>query len=972
VLAAVASDQSGKMVTLTAVDSEVSDNECQDVALSSTAPIDPKITVFLGTGGAVFFAYLARASLMSSSSRFQRNLSEEGVILCSLTGSLSEVSDQAATISIKHSSYFQGNVGLQGGHLFYVEQDRFDECASNVENHGCLTVVSITGNSTFEEHGYRNEDQGPFFYVSGYWLHLLLEDAFFLDNILSPEIDAPLIFDVSAYASDIHVTGHATFRGNKGDKARGLLRLNALGGGCEGYHSILVDQESSFIDNHAAVGTMLFLYLPKCPLNKVGVTIEGKVVVEGNTASAGGGSILVMEEPLIHPGSTPYPITPVNVTLKGPDLRIVNNSSPFGLLSFGPHTATYLTMTGPMDISGVTAQVGGIVSSQGYLYGTFEDLSIASVQARMGGFLHASTHCDVTLKNVRMDSFVVEDGGGVFDVGSVGFYDSESWSSIQLERCQLGNHEAPAGGVIYTSSSNVNVTFTATEVFGNQATKGGVLYVDGGSVHVRMKDGSSFESNSGSRGAVCHVAGGSVIVDIDESSSATSNSATDYGGVMYVASHASGTIRAVDEEAAWFGTMPLHENSARKGGVLYVARDAVAILDGVCMESNFAAEGNSSYVDSRGTLLLYHMPPIERSTILAPPESLVCADPGSLRVAKDSVYSTACHGYDLKHVVCPDRLSLVHPTEPASCNTISVETLVLVSAIVIAAFALPAIVLAGWAALRRMQSQQQLADILLPRPIANQLYRGGLLREIINGSRLFVRDQANVVVMYIDVEGFTSWSSGRESDEVVEALKAFFGTLDQECARCGCLKIQTVGDCYVAAVGVLGETFSPAECLARGVAFAWRAVELIQEQSGRRASLPSAVRIGLSQGHVTTGIIGSGRLQFEVIGDTVNVAASLESLNRAQANTILLPVALRRRLEEAYPGYAVFSDTSRITVLEGLHRLECCRITACNVDGLLHCIDPGSYPRPRTNAPRRIRLGIGAGRRSTSLYGRLY
>eukprot|EP00958_Prasinococcus_capsulatus_P026145 scaffold4647_cov393-Prasinococcus_capsulatus_cf.AAC.3 len=38
---------------------------------------------------------------------------QEGVILCSLTGSLSEVSDQAATISIKHSSYFQGNVGLQ-------------------------------------------------------------------------------------------------------------------------------------------------------------------------------------------------------------------------------------------------------------------------------------------------------------------------------------------------------------------------------------------------------------------------------------------------------------------------------------------------------------------------------------------------------------------------------------------------------------------------------------------------------------------------------------------------------------------------------------------------------------------------------------------------------------------------------------------------------------------------------------------
>eukprot|EP00958_Prasinococcus_capsulatus_P004197 scaffold389_cov382-Prasinococcus_capsulatus_cf.AAC.7 len=106
----------------------------------------------------------------------------------------------------------------------------------------------------------------------------------------------------------------------------------------------------------------------------------------------------------------------------------------------------------------------------------------------------------------------------------------------------------------------------------------------------------------------------------------------------------------------------------------------------------------------------------------------------------------------------------------------------------------------------------------------------------------------------------------------------------------------------MAAVGALGEDMGATERLARAVAFAWRSIEILKEGTDGGVSLPQLCRVGINQGMAPvralvafTTIVAQlphrsaeRRLQFDLWGDTVNVASRLGSKN-TEPNTILVP-----------------------------------------------------------------------------------
>eukprot|EP00980_Cylindrotheca_fusiformis_P012652 scaffold3091_cov117-Cylindrotheca_fusiformis.AAC.4 len=71
-----------------------------------------------------------------------------------------------------------------------------------------------------------------------------------------------------------------------------------------------------------------------------------------------------------------------------------------------------------------------------------------------------------------------------------------------------------------------------------------------------------------------------------------------------------------------------------------------------------------------------------------------------------------------------------------------------------------------------------------------------------NGSAPMADLFPSVTVIFADLVGFTAWSSAREPHHVFILLETIYGAFDKLAYRHGVFKVETVGDCYVAAVGL--------------------------------------------------------------------------------------------------------------------------------------------------------------------------
>lgn len=164
----------------------------------------------------------------------------------------------------------------------------------------------------------------------------------------------------------------------------------------------------------------------------------------------------------------------------------------------------------------------------------------------------------------------------------------------------------------------------------------------------------------------------------------------------------------------------------------------------------------------------------------------------------------------------------------------------------------------------------------LPRHVADRVLRG----ESVSGDNC-----EEATVLFLDVVGFTEMSSNIPPGHVVRLLDAIFSRCDLVCNRHGLTKIKTIGDSYMAVAGV------PEALDGHASKAAHAAVDLLTELNSLEISMPAElgdtswvndieridVRIGMHSGPVVAGIIGSERLQYDVWGDTVNVASRMES-----------------------------------------------------------------------------------------------
>ena len=135
------------------------------------------------------------------------------------------------------------------------------------------------------------------------------------------------------------------------------------------------------------------------------------------------------------------------------------------------------------------------------------------------------------------------------------------------------------------------------------------------------------------------------------------------------------------------------------------------------------------------------------------------------------------------------------------------------------------------------------------------------------------RYHSSATTMFADFVGFTRLVESHEPGEVLEILNHFFSGFDQIIARHGLTKVKTIGDCYMVVGGVPGSSTTHAADMCNAARDFLTFVEGTNVQYQALGWEPWALRVGVHTGPVIAGYSGT---EFDIWGDTVNIAARLQ------------------------------------------------------------------------------------------------
>ncbi|MBS1569734.1 MAG: tetratricopeptide repeat protein [Bacteroidetes bacterium] len=190
---------------------------------------------------------------------------------------------------------------------------------------------------------------------------------------------------------------------------------------------------------------------------------------------------------------------------------------------------------------------------------------------------------------------------------------------------------------------------------------------------------------------------------------------------------------------------------------------------------------------------------------------------------------------------------------------------------------------------KMIQAERDRSDSLLlnilPAQVADELKRDGKAK---------AREVEGVSILFTDFHDFTKMSERLSAQELVEGIDWCYRAFDAIATRHGLEKIKTIGDSYMCAGG-LPEPRSDSRLntvLAALEMQEW--IKLHAREQIARGKPPFRMRAGIHTGPVVAGIVGETKFQYDVWGDTVNIAArivaagALDEVNISEATYLQL------------------------------------------------------------------------------------
>ena len=156
-------------------------------------------------------------------------------------------------------------------------------------------------------------------------------------------------------------------------------------------------------------------------------------------------------------------------------------------------------------------------------------------------------------------------------------------------------------------------------------------------------------------------------------------------------------------------------------------------------------------------------------------------------------------------------------------------------------------------------------------------------------------------VLFADIRNFTQLSTVMQPEQVVELLNRYFSTMVDIIFKNGGTLDKFLGDGLMALFGVPYPIEKPEERAVRTALEMLDALQELNRDLEAKGMLRLDIGVGINSGPVVAGNIGSSqRHEYTVIGDTVNLAARLEALNKETRTQILVSAPIHAAIKSSF------------------------------------------------------------------------
>ncbi len=181
-------------------------------------------------------------------------------------------------------------------------------------------------------------------------------------------------------------------------------------------------------------------------------------------------------------------------------------------------------------------------------------------------------------------------------------------------------------------------------------------------------------------------------------------------------------------------------------------------------------------------------------------------------------------------------------------------------------------------------------------------------------------ERKEVSVLFMDIRDFTPLTESMEPEKVVEMLNEYLTRMVALIRTYGGVVDKYIGDAIMALWGVPEESPDDASHAVRCCLEIREELARFNALRAARGEVPLRVGMGLNRGKVIAGNIGSPKkMEYTVIGDTVNVASRLESATKDYGTDLLISRAVyekvyRRFIIEPCPNARVKGKTQEVEI----------------------------------------------------------